>query len=612
MVENTGNCHLDVIVKDTLPDNMSYVNAFPSPCEIGDVIKWNLSLDANESSYIYLLAHIDSPGILNNTVEAIGKPEYGNNVISFDYAEVILLELNITKTDEKDFVKAGGNNTYIITITNFGNINATGVIVIDDYDESLITIIDTDGGMNDGDKIIWNFPVLNSGEIKTIYLKTKIKSPLPNGTILKNFVNVTCDEGVKNQTWENTTILAWPTLNIEKIDAPDPVDAGGIITYSINISNSGNANATGVIVIDDYDESLITIIDTDGGMNDGDKIIWNNILIPADGYIHFTIIASLTEQAIEGTNFSNFVNVTCNEGAYDEDEAFTLVKSEPPWTRKIFNGSVINVTIWNIDGSYIIHYIPMNTTIDLVANDNGSGVNVTYYRIFRWDDEWVLLFDWEKYGIWNNSLPYYPINLAELGILYNFSPCGKYEIEFYSIDNAGNVEGLKWNDVFVDCISPLSFVEVERKDMEIDIYVNASDVGVGINKIEIYYRYSQDNESWGKWILYDIKTVEKSKTINMTWKFIVENYGYYQFYSIAYDEIGNHEELLQTPKATCRIRNLADVNDDGLVNVYDIYLVILHWLQTPEDENWLPRADVNGDEIIDLYDILEIIYSWSD
>src|SRR5260221_13144282 len=49
---------------------------------------------------------------------------------------------------------------------------------------------------------------------------------------------------------DTTTVSASPTLNISKTDGPDPVNAGSNITYTICYSNTGNQNATGVVISD--------------------------------------------------------------------------------------------------------------------------------------------------------------------------------------------------------------------------------------------------------------------------------------------------------------------------------------------------------------------------
>jgi uncharacterized repeat protein (TIGR01451 family) len=508
--------------------------------------------------------------------------------------------LTITKQDSIDPVTAGSYLNYTINVTNTGSENATNVIVTETYDSNVI-FISSNPSPSSGNNV-WNLGTLSAGETKTISIRAQVKTPLANNTILHNYVNVTCLQGVKAEAWENTTVTA-PSLLITKEGTPEFVEAGANISYRIRIKNNGLVSATNLIVKEVYD-SRVTLVYAFPMPSSGFDTWTIPVLVPSASY-EILVRVKVAGNVSSGSIIVNYVNVTCDENVYGEAYAYTPVVSEPPYTYKRFNGSVVNIS--NI-GGYVVHYILSNTTIELVAIDNGSGVNKTFYRIFKFEDGWKLLFDWREYA---GSYPYKPINLAELGILYGYSPCGKYEIEFYSIDNVGNVEQIRWNDVFVDCFIPSSIIEpipYLTYSSLIQIKVNATDIGVGIGKVALYYRYSSNNLTWTDWSLYG------EKTTNFTWIFNANQTGYYQFYSVAYDLLGNHEALPNAgtiPKAYCKVYHPWDVNSDGRVNAEDILFVLAHWMQTSSHPQWDERADVNRDGIVDVDDIIEIIKHWT-
>ena len=179
---------------------------------------------------------------------------------------------------------------------------------------------------------------------------------------------------------------------------------------------------------------------------------------------------------------------------------------------------------------------------------------------------------------------------------------------FYSVDNSGNIEKMRWNDVFVDCFAPTSSIdEIIVNKRNINISVSAHDIGVGVDKVSLYYRYSPDNLTWGSWIY-------AGDNWSCGGSLCLLPDGYYEFYTVAYDLLGNHEKLPNetvSPKARCVISYPWDINLDGRINVEDVYIVITHWMTTPSDENWLPEADVNKDGIIDAYDIMEMVDNWT-
>ena len=167
---------------------------------------------------------------------------------------------------------------------------------------------------------------------------------------------------------------------------------------------------------------------------DGNKMEWHFSQIDIGEIISIYLHAKAQFIGV----VSNEVNVTCGEGIKDSDNETTQIvdDNKPPYTRKVFHGEVYNVSMWDI---YILHYIPKDTYITLKAIDNGTGVNHTYYRIWKWNDseeKWNLIFNWKEY-------------YGEEIHLYELEGYGKYEIEFYSVDKKGNVEEMEWNDVYV-------------------------------------------------------------------------------------------------------------------------------------------------------------------
>ncbi|RLF62217.1 MAG: hypothetical protein DRN33_05830, partial [Thermoplasmata archaeon] len=455
-----------------------------------------------------------------------------------------------------------------------------------------------------------------AGGSKTIEIHVHVL-PVENGTILHNIANVTCDEGSTDEADELTEVRSLPALEIEKVSIPDVAEAGGSIEYRIWVNNTGTAPATNVVVKDLYD-SHISFNHSYPVPDDISHSVWTFPVVDVGIPVVITIFVDISP-SFEGDIIYNFVNVTCDEGMYDQAWANTTIEPAPPITVKKFHGFVYNITLFQEEGGYLLHYIPNETLITLVATDmpegGASGVNHTYYRIFKWNyssGRWDILFNWEEYGVWNAYPPFYPIDLSSLGIEYGYEPCGKYEIEFYSIDRAGNIEGMEWNDIIVDCDIPQSHVmplsnQIYNDTFEVE--VNATDNG-DVKEVTLYYRYSSDNSTWGDWYSYG------TLTDDYRWTFVPPHGGgYYQFYSVAEDYVGHKEDLPDAatiPDAFCEVVSSPwDINGDGSVDIFDIVIVTQHWMETPSDPNWCECADINGDEIVDMDDILMIADHWT-
>src|SRR5258707_8388716 len=79
----------------------------------------------------------------------------------------------------------------------------------------------------------------------------------------------------RSTLFPSTTLCRSPTLNISKADGPDPVAAGSNITYTISYSNTGNQNATGVVISDTIPANTAFVSATAGGTLAAGVVTWN-------------------------------------------------------------------------------------------------------------------------------------------------------------------------------------------------------------------------------------------------------------------------------------------------------------------------------------------------
>ena len=102
-------------------------------------------------------------------------------------------------------------------------------------------------------------------------------------------------------------------------------------------------------------------------------------------------------------------------------------------------------------------------TISFEVTDDLSGVNATYYRINEGE--------WEKYVE--------PFKLENDGI---------YKIEFYSVDNAGNVENVKSRELKIDQTPPevIFLYKLLKGGKYIKFYLICTDVLSGLDRAELY------------------------------------------------------------------------------------------------------------------------------
>jgi hypothetical protein len=132
----------------------------------------------------------------------------------------------------------------------------------------------------------------------------------------------------------------------------------------------------------------------------------------------------------------------------------------------------------------------------------------------------------------------------------NVLPQDNYYWRVRAIDGAGN-ENVSPVFTFrllvppASCISPI--LPYWRTSSPIVIDATASDADGSVTRVELWYRWSSDNSSWGSWILYDYDTAPP-----YSFSFYPPSgEGYYEFYSRARDNSGNYEQAPAEADARC-------------------------------------------------------------
>ena len=183
------------------------------------------------------------------------------------------------------------------------------------------------------------------------------------------------------------------------------------------------------------------------------------------------------------------------------------VDTIPPVTSHELSGTDGNNGWWTSD-----------VGVALTATDNLSGASRTLYCV---DD-----------GAWQTYVN--PFSVSDDGV---------HLLEYYSVDIAGNEEATKSIEIKVDATPPVSSVDLispywKNADMvPFDVNATASDSLSGVAGVELWYRYSADNSTWGEWTSYSTEG-----TSPYAWSFNApQGEGYYEFCSSATDAAGNAE-----------------------------------------------------------------------
>jgi uncharacterized repeat protein (TIGR01451 family) len=281
---NTGNANgTGAVLTDVVPANTTYVSSTPAGTLSAGTVTWNLgTLAAGSSSSVQLIVKVNSP-LANGTLITNPGPSLDTSETAPATAAPITTtvgsapSLGLTMTDSPDPVAAGANLTYTIGYSNNGNANASGVQITAALPASTTFVSATGGGVAGIGSVTWAIGALNAGSSGSVQMVVRVASPLANGsTIGSGALTVACNQ-IATVTGPTiiTTVTSAPVLTISAVDAPDPVNAGANLTYTLSYTNGGNAVATAVVLSDTLPANTTFVSATGGGVASGNVVTWN-------------------------------------------------------------------------------------------------------------------------------------------------------------------------------------------------------------------------------------------------------------------------------------------------------------------------------------------------
>jgi uncharacterized repeat protein (TIGR01451 family) len=231
----------DVYVKDLATGNVILVSSSATG-EKGDGASINAALSDDGSRVAFFSAATnlhpgDGDGLLDIFVKEI-DPE---------------ADLSMAVTDAPDPVPAGGNLTYTIEASNAGPASAAEVAVTDVLPAGLtfVSATPSQGTCTEQEGLVTcTLGGLAPGAAATVVLEVVAESP---GTVVNEVHGSALEpdpDASDNVAAASTTVdpPVDPSIDlaVTVVDEPDPVERGAILTYTVDVTNAGSSDATGV------------------------------------------------------------------------------------------------------------------------------------------------------------------------------------------------------------------------------------------------------------------------------------------------------------------------------------------------------------------------------
>jgi len=289
----------DVVIVDTLPSTEIFTSAddggvYTGGTVIGGVsyggtVTWTLTgtLAVNASSSVTVTVAL--PAVVAATTETVVNtatvtqsdvdPTPANNTATDTDTVDATPDLVVTKTASVPAANGTDPVTYTITVTNVGDQDASATVLTDPIDTVLATFISATGGGTDTANVVtWNLGTLaGGGGTTSVQVTVQIVAPLPPlVTTLTNTASATFNQTLSgndptpanNSASVTISVPDSPDMAVSVASSTDQVRLGDVFTYTLDVTDIGYRNATGVTVTDVIPVGVDFVSASDGGVYD--------------------------------------------------------------------------------------------------------------------------------------------------------------------------------------------------------------------------------------------------------------------------------------------------------------------------------------------------------
>lgn len=381
--ENTGNGPATgVVITDAVPANTTFVSATGGGTEAAGVVTWNIgTVPAGASgsvAFTVTVGAVPNGTVITNTAQI--TPDNGQGTDTTTTTVTTAPVLTIAKVDTPDPVAAGGQIVYTIAYANIGYATATGVTITDVVPGHTAFVSATGGGTyNAGtNTVTWNIGNVPAGTGGSVALVVQVVTPLPNGTVVNNTATASAGNAPSATGSSTTTVSSAPVLTLGKAAAPDPVQAGATLVYTLTYANTGNSDATGVVIVDDLPAGTTFVSATGGGVYSAGPhtVTWNIGAVGGGTGGSVSVTVTVASPLPSGTKLVNAATVDSNETAPVSTTVETVVQSAPnlsltkqaapepvkPGSNLTFTISYANTGNANATGVVITDVVPVGTS----------------------------------------------------------------------------------------------------------------------------------------------------------------------------------------------------------------------------------------------------------
>jgi uncharacterized repeat protein (TIGR01451 family) len=387
--DGAGNA-TNVVISDTLPANTSVSFHFAPPPTATSTISgstWQVTIPSlpgggTTADNILLILTVDRPLtnglVITNVASFISDqtPLTTSNVVTnIVQSQPVLLITKSADPPSGSAVNPGDPITYTIVVEHdllASTENAPNVVITDMAPLNTNFVAGSDnlaGGVNPtsaftAPNVIGRVDLLPYGEVMTLTYVVTVTQPLTDGVIISNIAFVDSDRTLPTFSSPQVTHTVQSQIDLtfykEATPPPGPINPGDVITYTITLTNSGSADATGLVITDvvpTYTIYLPGSAASSGSASESGGVVNFGGSVPGlGGLFTATFAVSVTSPLTNGLNIVNVAQFTTDQtGVISQTNSvthtvvaspvLTLTKSADPPGGPINPGDMITYTL---------------------------------------------------------------------------------------------------------------------------------------------------------------------------------------------------------------------------------------------------------------------------
>ena len=264
----------------------------PGNCSPGHDVTWNLgTLAAGSSRTVQFVALVTVAGLPDGTlVNASARvADLAGNVARTSTSTVVVNTptLAVSLTDDADPVRFGDALEYVVRFGNPGAVARPSTALVLTLPPG-VTVLDADGATVDGATATWSLGTLDIGQAGERRVRVRIDDLGPSDPRVRRARAALTSGVLAARTAKLTQIDTGTPLGLAMVATPDPttvtVGSGGLVTYTLTVSNHGADESAGVILRMPvpsglYGTSGCRAVTDDGvlpgGCYGGEDIVWD-------------------------------------------------------------------------------------------------------------------------------------------------------------------------------------------------------------------------------------------------------------------------------------------------------------------------------------------------